>query len=55
MRSDVAVGLTVLGQALIQHDLHADHWPDFAAFAAMLEERLARAAVSITAPPGRHP
>jgi poly-gamma-glutamate capsule biosynthesis protein CapA/YwtB (metallophosphatase superfamily) len=29
-------GLTVLGQALIQHDLRADHWPDFAAFAAML-------------------
>jgi poly-gamma-glutamate capsule biosynthesis protein CapA/YwtB (metallophosphatase superfamily) len=27
--------LTVLGQALIQHDLRADPWPDFAAFAAM--------------------
>ncbi len=27
--------LTVLGQALIQHDLRADVWPDFAALAAM--------------------
>jgi poly-gamma-glutamate capsule biosynthesis protein CapA/YwtB (metallophosphatase superfamily) len=27
--------LTVLGQALIQHDLRAGLWPDFAALAAM--------------------
>lgn len=27
--------LTVLGQALIQHDLRADRWPDFDALAAM--------------------
>jgi poly-gamma-glutamate capsule biosynthesis protein CapA/YwtB (metallophosphatase superfamily) len=33
--AEVLLRLTVLGQALIQHDLRADLWPDFAALAAM--------------------
>ena len=31
--------LTVLGQALVQHDLRAVTWPDLANLAAMFERR----------------
>jgi poly-gamma-glutamate capsule biosynthesis protein CapA/YwtB (metallophosphatase superfamily) len=33
-RDEAILGLTVLGQALIRHDLRADPWPDFSVLAA---------------------
>ena len=35
MSADAIFELTVLGQALIQHDLRADPWPGFSVLAAM--------------------
>src|SRR5260370_1606932 len=34
-RAEATLHLTVMGQALIQHDLRASPWPDFAVLAAM--------------------